>query len=301
MKTISDGLTAALTAEVTTKAHCWRITRRDGTVFRFTDHDADLVISGDTYVASVGYQQTAITETPDLAVNNLEVTGYFDSDFLTAADLRAGLFDFAEAAIFVVDWSNLALGVMKLARTYLGEVRSTPSGIFTTELRGMVQRLMAKVGDVWSPECRADFGSTGLRQCNKDPGAFTFGEIVESVTDGANFTISNSNPAAVDGYYNLGILSWFTGFNSGRSMEVKAWTSVTGVVQLYLPMPRQIVVGDVLNIVAGCDKSHETCKTKFDNMVNRQAEDFIPGMDAIIQTPNASASSGSSGGGGGLK
>jgi uncharacterized phage protein (TIGR02218 family) len=58
-------------------------------------------------------------------------------------------------------------------------------------------------------------------------------------------------------------------------------------VALALPMPRTVQVGDTLDIVAGCDKRHDTCKVKFSNIVNRRAEDFIPGNDAFLQTPNA--------------
>ncbi len=291
MKTISGGLTTAIAAEVTTKAHCWQITRLDGVEFFFTDHDADLVIDGDTYASAVGYQQTALSAAPDLTINNLEVTGYFDSDFLTADDLRSGLFDFAEARIFVVDWSNLALGKMKLARANLGEVRSTPSGIFTTELRGMVQRLAAKIADVYTPECRADFGSVGLRQCNKDPALFTSSETVTAVTDAANFHITHGDVRAVDDWYADGVITWTSGNNAGRSIEVNGWAQSGGVVLLRFPMPRAVQVGDTLSIVAGCDKRHDTCRDKFDNIVNRQAEDFIPGTDAVIQTPNSAPSS----------
>jgi hypothetical protein len=70
---------------------------RRHSAYYFTDHDADLLIDGHTYVSSVGYQQTAISADPALTVNNTEVTGYFDSVALTADDLRSGLFDFAEA------------------------------------------------------------------------------------------------------------------------------------------------------------------------------------------------------------
>lgn len=297
MKTISAGLTTALAQEVTTKAHCWRITRRDNVVFYFTDHDEDLSISDGnspptyhTYVSAVGYQETAISSDAALSVNSLEVSGYFDSAALTADDLRSGLFDFAEARVFVVDWSDLTLNEMKLARCYLGEVRSTPAGIFTTELRGMAQRLQAKVADVYTPECRADFGSVGLRQCNKDPVPFTNHETVTAVTDAAHFVITNGDTRAVDAWYAYGVVTWTAGANNGRSMEVKGWDQSDAAVELILPMHGTVTIGDTLDIVAGCDKRHDTCKDKFDNMVNRQAEDFIPGVDAVIQTPNSAPS-----------
>ncbi len=84
------------------------------------------------------------------------------------------------------------------------------------------------------------------------------------------------------------MLTWTGGLNNGRSIEVKTWTQSGAAVQLAFPMHGSIAIGDTLNIVAGCDKRHDTCRDKFSNIVNRQAEDFIPGFDAIIQTPNAS-------------
>ena len=46
MKTVSAGLEAHLALEATTLATCWKVTRTDGTVYGFTSHDKDLVVSG---------------------------------------------------------------------------------------------------------------------------------------------------------------------------------------------------------------------------------------------------------------
>lgn len=280
-----------IAGEVTTKAWLWKVTRKvDSAVFRFTDHDVDIEFppsSGNVYAAAVGYQQTVITNAADLSINNSEATGYFDADFLTAADLRAGLFDFADVEVREVNWADLTQSGMFRSRANLGEVRSTPAGIFTTELRGMTQRLAAKVGDIYTPECRVDFGSSGLRQCNKDPAPFTFAETVTGAIDASNFTMTNSNIAAGDGWYAYGVITWTSGANNGRSVEVKAWSAETAAIALTFPMYGAIAIGDTLSIVAGCDKRHDTCRDKFNNIVNRQAEDFIPGFDALLQTPNA--------------
>ena len=49
MKTVSAALAAHIAGPVTTLATCWRITRTDGLVFRFTDHDRDLAADGEVY------------------------------------------------------------------------------------------------------------------------------------------------------------------------------------------------------------------------------------------------------------
>lgn len=46
MKSTSAALRGHLDEELTTLAHCWRLTRVDGQVFRFTDHDRDIALPG---------------------------------------------------------------------------------------------------------------------------------------------------------------------------------------------------------------------------------------------------------------
>ena len=54
MKSVSGALATHLAGAVTTLATCWRVTRTDGAVFGFTDHDRDLVVSSVTYAAASG-------------------------------------------------------------------------------------------------------------------------------------------------------------------------------------------------------------------------------------------------------
>lgn len=158
MKTTSPTLAAHLAGEVTTLATCWRIARMDGQVFRFTDHDRDLLVDGETYRASTGYSRTAVASNADLAVDNLDVEGVFDSAELSETDLRAGRFDRAEVRIFLVNWADPGQGVLKLRRGWFGEVSLGEQGIFRTELRGLTQALAQRIGELYGPECRADLG-----------------------------------------------------------------------------------------------------------------------------------------------
>jgi uncharacterized phage protein (TIGR02218 family) len=284
MKTLTPALKAHLAQEVTSKANCWQLVRRDGQIFFFTDHDQDLVISGNTYLSAIGYQQTAITADSSLSVDNLEVTGILDTETLIADDLRSGLFDFAEIFLFTVNWADLSQGIMRLRRGTLGEISTTPAGTFQGELRGMAQRLVAKVGDVYTPECRADLGDSKCKVILAD---FTVTATVTAAPTSASFSLDVTDPRAVDGWFDFGALTFTSGQNNGRTMEIKSWTQSTNGIGLYLPMPRPVAIGDTCRLYAGCDKRHDTCRDKFDNIVNRRAEDFIPGFDAIIQTPNA--------------
>lgn len=72
--------------------------------------------------------------------------------------------------------------------------------------------------------------------------------------------------------------------------------SVTMDLELYLPMPRDIVVGDTFTIRPGCDKSLIMCRERFVNLVNFRGHGFwVPGIGNLSQfggqTPAASSGS----------
>jgi len=61
------------------------------------------------------------------------------------------------------------------------------------------------------------------------------GAVVE-VVDRAVFTAAIDEPRAVAGWFAGGVLTWESGANTGRSLEVKASAQATGEIELFLPM-----------------------------------------------------------------
>lgn len=156
-KTIPAALQTHMASGYTTLAYLWKITRQDGTVFGFTNHDEDLVVSGVTYEASTGFDATAIDSRSELNVDSMEVAGSLDSNAISEADLIAGLWDYAEVYIYRCNWADLTQGVEVMRRGWLGEVVVTDTG-FKVELRGLMQPLQQKVIEVSTPACRATLG-----------------------------------------------------------------------------------------------------------------------------------------------
>lgn len=157
-KTISSDLQDHLDEDVTTLARCWRITRQDDVEFFFTDHDTNLTVDGDVYLAMEGFSSTATTSNASLDVDNLNVVGIFDNVTIKEDEIAAGLFDYAEVRLFVVNWADLTQGTVKMRRGWFGEAIKSPSGIFKVELRGMTQPLAQTIGELYGAECRADLG-----------------------------------------------------------------------------------------------------------------------------------------------
>lgn len=164
MKTASGALDTHLQQEVTTVATCFLIKRKDNVRFFFTEHDLPLNIDaegtgGQTYIPSSSYNRSAISNNDTLSVDNLDITGVLNSTEIDQTELRRGLFDFAEIKIFLVNWADLSMGILKLRRGWIGEVTITPNGFFKSELRGLTQVFSREVIDVIQPECRVDLGS----------------------------------------------------------------------------------------------------------------------------------------------
>lgn len=161
MKTVTSQLNTHLQGEVTSLATIWRITRTDGVEFFFTDHDQDITFESNRYLSSVGYNRTNVDSQVGLSVDNLNVTGFLDNSALTESDLRAGLFDFAEVRIGIVNWKDLSQGQLRMRRGKIGEViYSEVTGTFETELRGMTQLYSQNAVELYQAECRADLGDS---------------------------------------------------------------------------------------------------------------------------------------------
>jgi hypothetical protein len=163
MKTVTPELADHLSQETTSLTVCWRLTRVDGTRYHFTaldiDIDFDIGDGVETYVSIASFTRSAISNTDDLAVDNLDVFGVLGA-VVDPLDLERGLFNNAEIEIFGVNWQDLTMGPIKLRRGWIGEVISTPEGVFKAELRGLTQSLIRRLGRIIGPECDADLGDS---------------------------------------------------------------------------------------------------------------------------------------------
>src|ERR687892_2841725 len=163
-KNLTSAMRAHLDEATTRLAAIWRITRKDGEQFFFTDHDRDIAFGGETYRADAGFERTANRSDAGFAVDNLDLVGVFAEGGIVEDEVRAGLFDGAEIRVSFVNWQDPdAYGEIRLRRGTLGEGRLTPQGHFTAELRGLAQPLTQNTLQLYGAACRADLGD---QKCN---------------------------------------------------------------------------------------------------------------------------------------
>lgn len=162
MKDLTPDMLSHLREGVTTICTCMDIRRRDGKSYRFTDHDVVVTVANAAYVPYSSFARSSISTTIDLEVDQMEIKGILNASFISRDDVASGLFDFAEVKVFVVNYEAPDAGQVVLRVGWLGEVTMNEDSTFDAELRGLSQVYTYRIGEAYSPECRADLGD---RRC----------------------------------------------------------------------------------------------------------------------------------------
>lgn len=300
-KAISTALQAHYESGCTTLARLWKITRWVGdepVSVGFTDHDKAIDYDGQSYAATSAFSASAIATASALAVDTVDLTGLLHDDGISAEDADAGLWDGAEFELLEVNWRDLTMGDNVLRCGTLGEVQRQ-GGQYKVELRGLLYLMQNTVGDVVTPSCTATLGD---ERCKVDLTAWR--RTVTVIVVASNRYFATTLAEAPD-WATFGRVTWQTGANAGRSMEVKRHLS-GGELELQLPMARDVQIGDTLVVEAGCNKVHQVevgvgtitidtgagtvgvpiddggitvtgdCKAKFDNVINFRGSPFSP-------------------------
>lgn len=290
---MSDPFDAALAGGSTRLCRCWRLTRADGVVMGFTDHDVDLTFDGTTFRANAALTASEASGQLGLAPDELDASGALASDAIRDDDLTAGLYDGAELEAWEVDWADPA--VRKLRGRYaLGEVERGPLA-FRVELRSNAARLDVPEGRVHSRLCDCD--ALGDARCGLDLAPWRSAASVVAGGAGPELTVSGVTlgPGLLAG----GSVAWTSGPNAADASEIRAARLLGAdiVLSLWSPLPRAATPGDGLTVTAGCDRSWRTCVDRFGNGDNFRGFPHMPGEAAV----GAYAVSGGSGQDGGSR
>jgi uncharacterized phage protein (TIGR02218 family) len=276
MRRLSAEFEQHLAAEVTTLATCYCITRVDGIELGFTDHDENLSVDGLIYDSIAGFTPTTTESKSDMSVDNMEIEGISFPSKITQSSLLAGIYDYAEVEIFLVNYEDLSAGKMILKRGKLGEVTLSKQ-MFRAEIRGLTQHLSQTIGAVYAPTCQAILGDSS---CKINLATCTVKAQVTKAMNRQSFIAKSLTQKA--GYFTGGEVKFLSGDNLDSRMEVKEFAD--SLVTLVLPMGSVIEVGDIFSIVAGCDKLRETCISKFNNILNFRGFPDVPGVDRLLAT-----------------
>lgn len=285
----AEALAAHLAESVTTVARAWEVKRKDGRRFGFTDHDRDLDFGGVLFRADTGLSAAAVQQGTGLAVDNSEAVGALSDDSVTEADIAAGRFDGAEVTAWLVNWSDLSARKV-LFRGSLGEITRS-GGAFSAELRGLTEWLNRPVGRVFQAPCSAVLGDNACGVDISGDGMW-IEATVTGVSDKGRLTLAGASGFAVE-WFERGRLTVLDGQADGLWATIKRdvlFDDGTREIDLWEPLRARLDAGDRVKLIAGCDKRFETCRSKFNNLINFQGFPDIPQEEWIMIHPTMAQS-----------
>lgn len=271
----------ALASNVIWPCDIWQITAQDGTVVRYASHSRSLVYDTFTYSATPNEPSTSAIQI-GLEADTSEMAGVFD-DTLTKASVEAG--KWKKAAIvkeILIDYRTPSLGTVRKQKGYVGKIEPMGAYSFKLEFRSITDLLRQKTGDLTSNSDRI----TALADLGINVASFTHATTVTAVTDRRIFQIDYEQLSA--NYFVNGKITWTSGNNNGRSMEIKTAVASGGNtnLELHLPMPSTITVGDNVTAIRGYKLTREDAKLLGAMAVlNAQAEWDIPSLQFTLKYP----------------
>lgn len=287
MKILPTGLAAHLASGITSMAYCWRLTRRDGVVLGFTEHDENIVCDGTAFQAATGFTASQIQTGLGLSIDNFTAAGALSSASINETDILAGRYDDAIVELLWVNWSDPTQFIV-ISKGNLGEIKRAGLA-FTAEFRSLAHRLNQKIGGTYQRTCSATLGDA---KCRIDLMKPELRATATAQTAGPSrlVTFSGLGSFAAD-WFTHGKAAFTSGANSGIALEIKKHTRTAGqdALELWNAPPFAIAIGDTATITAGCAKSFAACKSKFANQANFRGFPQIPGTDVITATAKRGA------------
>jgi uncharacterized phage protein (TIGR02218 family) len=276
MLALSPQLQSHLSSGCTTLCTCWRLIRRDGIVFGFTDHDRDLTFSATTFLAASGLSGSEVESALGLAVGGGDVTGALVSAALTEADIIAGRYDGTSVETWLVNWQDVTQRVL-LDVSSFGDIRRTDAA-FTAELRSAAAPYDEEKGRLYASRCDAEFGDA---RCGLSLAATSrrVTAAITAVASKAQFSVAT--PASIAaGALNEGRVLFQTGSAQGLRAAIvsHARSSGTDTIVLDRAIDAGFAIGNSVELTIGCDKRFATCKG-FGNIANFRGFPHVPSTD----------------------
>lgn len=180
---VTAGYKARLATTTQKRSYIVKFTKKDLSVVGFTDHDAEVVYGGVTYIPA--YNRSDVVGNSDLGNDSMTYQGVIDSPQITEEGLRVGEWDNAKYVLAELYWDDHSTGIRIVKAGQIGEI-SLQRLQYSAELSGLARAYGTTFGNITSPMCRHDLYDAG---CTIDPYNFTYTGTIDGVaTDGVTIT-----------------------------------------------------------------------------------------------------------------
>lgn len=266
-----------LTSTTLFLARVVKITRLDDVVLRIAEAEQSLTVSAQTFVPLPGAAISAVKHIINGGMGSMEIRfAHSDGGTLDTTELNTGFWDGATVQMYLVD--RVALSALG-DPIFTGVIDSVSldligsSGSF--DIRGLTAQGEAFI-QTYQPMCRTDLFSV---LCGLDETAWDHAGTVATIPDRFNFTVAGLGAPPADGWFNQGTFRTASGFKG----VIANWIQGSLKVTTYQPVCiSRLTVGEAITLYPGCDKTAATCKDKFNNRINHQAEAHFLGINSIV-------------------
>jgi uncharacterized protein len=216
-------------------------------------------------------------------------------NYMSAA--LAGLFDAAHVEVYTAYWPlNAPPNPYLVPNPFVGNVLGAPLGleykfigyilpdgqigrskIEFTVADPLLQMNLKTPPNVIQASCRKtlyDPNCTLNAASYSSANSVASGSTTQSIVTGS--TLPNSVP-----YYSQGFITFTSGQNAGLTYSIKSQLSTSNFLlasKTLLPL----TIGDTFLIYAGCDKTADTCKSRFNNLIHFGGQPFVPNPEVAI-------------------
>ncbi|MEM7295338.1 MAG: DUF2163 domain-containing protein [Pseudomonadota bacterium] len=279
---MSEALFEHLRSGVTTVCRAWRLTRKDGVVFGFTDHDRPLTFEDTEFRASGGLTAASLQQTTGLSVDNSEVLGAFQDDVIAEADIDAGVYDAALVECWRLNWKAVEQRQL-IFRAAIGQI-TRRDGAFQAELRGLTDMLNQPQGRSYYREYSPPVSANACGMSKEDP---TFVRDVEVLSVADNRVLWFDTIDRDLGWFERGTLQVLSGAAEGLAGLIRYDLDADGQrrIELWQSLVRTVAPGDQVRLIAGCNGITSPDCPACGSVLNSRSFPFIPGDDWLVSVP----------------
>ncbi|HEX4605468.1 MAG TPA: DUF2163 domain-containing protein [Candidatus Angelobacter sp.] len=264
-------------------ADLYTITLKNGTALRYTTWDANLTVLGNKFLTGPpNIARSAIEEKLGMDVATLEVTLEASlADTINGVPILQaigqGLWDGAGFRIdrLFMDANSNQIGTVIRFSGFVGALDElTRSSAKLTVNAGTAYLNMQLPAIILQPGCTNTLFDA---RCSLFKASFANNLVAQAGCTPNKIITTSAQP---DKYFDNGQLIFTGGPNSGLVKAIRQYRA--GVMLFNSPLPFAPNAGDTFTAYPGCDKTQDTCTTKFNNLANFEGFPYVPAPETAI-------------------
>ena len=265
------------------KADIYTVTLASGAQLRWSGADTALVVDGQTYALGPGITRNRLRWVVGVEVSSLDLTvtdvaGTTINGVPLMAFIRGrGLYG-ARVQLDRVFWGALDAGPVGTLSWFSGRVGETDLDRYAAQItvKSDLELLDVMVPrDVYQPGCLNTLYDS---LCGVSRAGLTVSSAAAGATNASRIRFPHVLAQAA-GYFDLGVVTFTGGPNTGLSRTVRNHTADN--LTVLQPWPFDVTEGDAFTVYPGCDKSLATCTGTFSNAARFRGQPFIPIAETI--------------------